>query len=243
MRINVLGVSIDLVEINDALAYVERCIQDCEKRKYILSVNAEKIMMLNHDSPLKIFFNRADLLLPDGVGTVIAARWLHKRTVKRITGVDLMENICDQAPRKNYRIFLYGAREEVNYAATENLRRLYPGIRIVGRSHGYLNDGLMRNLIDKINESKAHILFIALGSPKQEEWIREYKDMLNVNICQGIGGTLDIVSGKSKRSPQNIQRLGLEWLYRLIKEPKRIRRQKVFPLFLFSVLKEWLLRG
>lgn len=240
-RFSILGVSVDAVDTDYALAYIESCIQNREKGKYILSVNAEKIMMLNNDPPLRLFFNRADLLLPDGIGTVIAARWLYGKKIQRTAGVDLMGKTCEHASKNGYKIFIYGAREEINCKAIERLNILYPGIRIVGRSHGYLDENMMRKLIDQINRSAAELLFIALGSPKQEKWIQQYKDKLDVNIYQGIGGTLDVISGESKRSPLRIQRLGFEWLYRLIKEPKRIKRQRVYPLFLFSVLREWIL--
>jgi N-acetylglucosaminyldiphosphoundecaprenol N-acetyl-beta-D-mannosaminyltransferase len=121
------------------------------------------------------------------------------------------------------------------------LKERYPGLKIAGRSDGYVKEDDMTALIDQINESQADILFIALGSPKQEKWFMTHKDALkHVRVCQGIGGTLDTIGGNVKRAPASWCRYNLEWLYRLLSEPKRIRRQIVLPIFAFLVFKEWM---
>ncbi len=141
-----------------------------------------------------------------------------------------------------YRVFIYGAKEEVNKKAVERLKEMFPGINIVGRSNGYVSEADMQNLIKQINESKAQVLFVALGSPKQEKWIAEYLPKLNVNICQGIGGTLDTIAGTVKRAPLFFRKTGTEWIYRLIKQPKRIKRHVVIWVFIFKIIKYWLKR-
>jgi N-acetylglucosaminyldiphosphoundecaprenol N-acetyl-beta-D-mannosaminyltransferase len=201
--------------------------------------NPEKNFSIPADGFLYRMFDRADLLVPDGIGMVLAARILHGRRLSRVPGCELMENICAMSARKGYGIFIYGAKEEVNSKAVETLAKKYPGIRIVGRSNGYVPKEGMDALVEEINGSGAQILFIALGSPAQERWISEYGDRLTtVRVCQGIGGTLDVIAGEVKRAPEIYCRLGLEWLYRLMDDPSRIRRQKLLPVFAALVLRE-----
>lgn len=238
IRGRVLGVPIDKVDMSSALEFVSVQIQNNKKGSYILAVNAEKIMSIQKDSFLRTFFENAALLLPDGIGIVLAIRWILGLEITRVTGVDLMQNLCKEAVKKGYKIFIYGGTEEVNKDVVEKIKNKYPGILVVGRSNGYLEESRMNYLINKINESDAEILFIALGSPKQEMWIQKYLPQLNINICQAIGGTLDVISGKTKRASKAVQKIGLEWLYRLINEPKRIHRQIVYPVFLIKILIE-----
>jgi N-acetylglucosaminyldiphosphoundecaprenol N-acetyl-beta-D-mannosaminyltransferase len=236
-RVRVLDVPVDVVDVPLALRYVEELVTNHKKGNYILAVNAEKFMQLQKDLKLKEIFENASLLLPDGVGAIWALRWRYHLIAERVPGADLMQNICGESVRKGYRIFIYGAKEEVNKKAVEKLRALYPGILIVGRSNGYVSEDGMEGLINEINRSMADIIFVALGSPKQEMWIKQYLPLLNVKVCQGIGGTLDAITGQTKRAPALFQKLPLEWLYRLIIDPnpKRIRRQAVIPYFLFRV--------
>jgi len=237
-RVEILGVPVDHVDMGGALEFVDTAIRDSKLRQYILAVNAEKVMALQRDGFLKRTFEDAALLIPYGIGAVLAMRLLHGLHAKRVPGSELMPNICVEAERKGYRVFVYGSEEEVNKKAVNALKSTYPGIDIVGRSNGYIVDGQMTDLIKRINECGADILFVGLGSPKQEQWIDKYLPELNVKVCQGIGGTLDTIAGNVKRAPALFRKAGLEWLYRLMEEPRRIRRQSVLPIFIFKVLKE-----
>jgi N-acetylglucosaminyldiphosphoundecaprenol N-acetyl-beta-D-mannosaminyltransferase len=152
-----------------------------------------------------------------------------------------MGGICNLSAKNGYKIFIYGSKEDVNKASVQKLLKIYPKLNIVGRSNGYVKNEEMERLINKINESKAEILFLALGSPKQEKWYMRFKNQLNtVRVVQGIGGALDVIAGNVKRAPEAWQKLGLEWLYRLISEPKRIRRQWIYPIFALMILISWL---
>ena len=236
-RLNILNIWVDPLTKEEALSRVEGFLINGNKPHLIFAVNPEKNFSVPRDPSLCKTFKSADLLIPDGIGIVLAARILYGIRISRIPGVEFMNSICELSVEKGYRIFIYGAKEEVNRNASENLRKRYPDIQIVGRSHGYIGETAMPGLIRQINESKAEILFLALGSPKQEEWIASYKDALkHIRVCQGIGGTLDTIAGNVKRAPAIWCRLSLEWLYRLISEPKRINRQKVLPLFVALVL-------
>lgn len=237
-RLRVLNVPVDVIDMKGAVKYIDNLIQDNKKRGYILAVNPEKVIILQKDLSLKQMFENATLLIPDGIGVILALRLLYRIKISRVPGADLMENICKESAKKEYKIFIYGAEEKVNRIAAEKLQRKYPGLKIVGRSNGYIPESQTNSLIKKINDSKADILFVALGSPKQEKWIQKYLPKINVKICQGIGGTLDTIAGTKKRAPKFFQKIGLEWFYRLIKEPRRIYRQVSLVVFIFKVIKE-----
>jgi N-acetylglucosaminyldiphosphoundecaprenol N-acetyl-beta-D-mannosaminyltransferase len=224
-----------------ALELVDRLVKGEKLRNTIFAINARKIISLDNDISLKTFFENSALIIADGIGVVWAVRWLLGKVLRRITGVDLMLNICRKAAEKGYKIFILGAKEEVNSAAVEKLKSIYPGLPIVGRSNGYIPKEQFSELTKKINCSGAEILFLALGSPKQEKFLQEYLPQLNVKICQGIGGTLDVISGTKKRAPLFFQKIGLEWLHRYLSDPSRYRNIKYLVLFTIKLLRTKLL--
>lgn len=236
-RLKILNIWVDPLEREKALSRVADILQHGQRPHAIFASNPEKNFSVPQDLDLYRVFAEADLLLPDGIGMVWAARFLYGAKIERVPGAEFMEDICRLAAREGYRIFIYGAAEEVNRAAADILPQRYPGLVVAGRANGYLGPEKMPALIRQINDSGASILFIALGSPKQEKWYAAYRDSLkNIRIVQGIGGTLDTIAGKVKRAPAVWRKYSAEWLYRLLSEPKRIKRQKVIPLFILSVL-------
>jgi len=236
-RLKILNVWVDAVDMERAISRVKQFLEKGNRPHSILAVNPEKNFSVPKDPILNETFRTADLLIPDGIGVVIAARILYNIKLSRVPGVELMEKICELAAKDNYGIFLYGAREEVNASAAKALAERHKGLKVAGRSNGYIKEQEMNELVSKINVSKANILFLALGSPKQERWFAAHKDALeNIRVCQGIGGTLDTIAGNVKRAPEIWQKYNAEWLYRLIKEPGRISRQKMLPLFGAMVL-------
>lgn len=222
--LSVLGVPVDPIDMAGALRLVDERVRSGATGSYLIAVNPEKVCALGRGSLSGDFLAGADLLLPDGVGIVLAVRLLRGCRLGRVTGADLMQAICAAAPARGYRIFLYGGTEEVSRAAAARLVERYSGIRIVGRSHGFVPQGRMADLVRRINAARPDILFVALGSPRQEGWMAEYLPQLNVAVCQGIGGTLDTLAGRTRRAPQWLRRLGLEWLYRLMTQPSRAPR-------------------
>jgi N-acetylglucosaminyldiphosphoundecaprenol N-acetyl-beta-D-mannosaminyltransferase len=176
-------------------------------------------------------------LIPDGIGVVFAVRLLTGRKINRVPGAELMPAICERAEKKGYRVFLYGAAPDVNEKAVEVLKSRYPGLQVVGNQHGYLEEGGMPTFIQAINASQADVLFVALGSPRQEIWVAKYLPQLNVKVCQGVGGTFDVLAGRVKRAPAIFRKLHLEWFYRLAAEPKRLLRQTALPRFVFQVIR------
>ena len=204
----------------------------------IFATNPEKNFSVPKNPILYKAFKNADLLIPDGIGIVLALWLLYGVRLQRVPGVDFMKEICRLAEQEGVPIFIYGARESVNKAAVEKLHAMFPGLRIAGRSDGYVTPKEMPSLVRQINDSGAKILFLALGSPNQEKWFADHAhELKHVRVCQGIGGTLDTIAGSVKRAPAIWQRFSAEWLYRLLSEPKRIRRQKVLPVFAIKVLK------
>ncbi len=236
-RLKILNIWVDAVTRNQALHMVEDFIEKGNRPHIVFASNPEKNFSVPRDPALYDTFKNADLLLPDGIGMVKAAKIIYGIDIKRIPGVEFMEEICGLCAEKKFKIFIYGAKEEVNREAVEILQKRYEGLDIAGRANGYLKEQDMPALVDKINVSGAQVLFLALGSPKQEQWFVRYRDQLeNVRVCQGIGGSLDAITGRVKRAPEFWCRIGLEWFYRLASEPKRIKRQKVLPIFAVQVL-------
>lgn len=237
-RIEILEVPLDLVDMQGAIKVAESLICNTSKPGCVLAINPEKVLALRKDDWLLGFFFKTALLIPDGIGAVWAARSLSGAKVGRVPGADLMQNLCAKAAEKGYKVFFYGAKEEVSAGAVEILKQRYPGLKVVGRRNGYVPSDKMNELVAEINASAAQILFIALGSPRQEKWVAQYGDQLQVKVIQGIGGTLDTITGHVKRAPIAWQRLNLEWFYRLLMEPKRIKRQILLPVFVLMVLKQ-----
>jgi len=240
-RIKILGVPVDCVTMDEAVDWAESVIhghQPCT----VLAVNPEKIIRAQHDRELLDRLRSADLLIPDGVGVVVAARLLGLGYAERVPGSELMPKLCERAASKGYTVFLFGATTEVNPQAVAVLRDRYPGIRIVGSQHGYVKVEEMSALIARINECQPDLLFVALGSPHQELWISRYLPQLKVKVCQGVGGTFDVIAGRVRRAPKFFRSLHLEWFYRLASNPSRLRRQKALPIFAYRILKERFIR-
>lgn len=235
-RIEVLGVPVDCVDMAQSLDAVETMI-DGDEAQTLIAVNPEKVIKAQGDPALLQRLRGAGLLIPDGIGVVIAARILQRKWMERVPGSELMPAICGLAAKKGYKVFLFGASPDVNEEAVKVLRSRYPDIQIVGQQHGYLEDGDMQQLVERINASFADVLFVALGSPKQELWMDRYLGQLNVKVCQGVGGTFDVIAGRVKRAPPFFLKFHMEWLYRLLSNPQRLMRQTALPKFAFQVVR------
>ncbi len=247
-RLKILDIWVDPVDRGEAVARARSFLRNDARPHSIFAANPEKNYSVPRDPVLYETYKNADLLLPDGIGMVIAARLLSGCTIERVPGSEFIFDLCRLAVAEDCGLFVYGSTEPVNRKAVELLEERFPGLKISGRSNGYISKEDMPELIERINASGAKILFIALGSPSQERWFATYKESLqHVRIVQGVGGTLDTIAGTVKRAPQIWRRYSAEWLYRLITQPSRIKRQKVLPLFAAAVcaakLKLLLARG
>ena len=236
-RVDVLGVPIDCLDMQATITLVEELLAG-DSTSAIIAVNPEKVMKARQDPILLKQIASAGVLIPDGIGVVLAARLLRGCSLMRVPGSELMPEICALAATHEYKVFLYGAAAEVIEQALATLRHRYPTLQIAGYQDGYLDEEEMPSLIDRINASGADILFVALGSPRQELWMSKYLSSLNVRICQGVGGTFDVIAGKVRRAPRIICVLQLEWLYRLAMSPGRLLRQTALPVFAGLVLRD-----
>ena len=238
-RIEILGVPVDCVTMPEALDVVDQLVSDGAQGTAI-AVNPEKIIKAQTDSELQGHLANAALLIPDGIGVVMAARLLGLGRMERVAGADLMPEICGRAAERGYSVYLYGASQDVNDKACKVLQQRYPSLRIAGSSNGFRKDEDMLGLIDEINASGASVLFIALGSPRQELWMARYLHSTSINVCQGVGGTFDVLAGNVRRAPALWRKLNLEWAYRLLSQPSRLLRQTALPRFAWRVFREWL---
>ena len=236
-RIEILGVPVDCLTM-DRTVDLAASVLAGNVAHSIVAVNPEKVMRAHYDPKLREQLQRAGILIPDGIGVVVAARILGLGRFERVPGSELMPRLCELAARTGRRVFLFGAAPDVNVRAAQVLQTRYRGLTIAGTQHGFLKDADMPGLIGRINASQADILFVALGSPKQEDWIDRYLPQLNVKICQGVGGTFDVIAGRVRRAPAAFRAVHLEWLYRLVSNPRRLHRQTALPRFAFHVLKQ-----
>jgi N-acetylglucosaminyldiphosphoundecaprenol N-acetyl-beta-D-mannosaminyltransferase len=232
-RCFIFGVGVDRIDMERMVHSAEATVLAGDQCS-IFAVNPEKIMAAQRNPVLRESLNAAEYLIPDGIGAVIAARMRGTHIRERVPGSELMPRLCALAATRGYRVFLYGAREQINAAAAHHLKKQFPGIRIVGRHNGYVDAADHEALIEQINAAAPHLLFVALGSPKQEEWIYRNRGRLRVNVIQGVGGTFDVIAGAVRRAPPLWIRWHLEWLYRLLVQPSRLRRQT--PLLQFAML-------
>ena len=242
-RVSILGVPMDCVSMAQAVLLADDALR-AGRQLAIYSINPEKIVAADADPRLLEAIGAAGLLIPDGIGAVLAARLGGARGVARVPGADLMPELCSLAALRGYPIFLFGARPEVTPRACRALMEAYPGLKIVGHQNGYLSATEKEQLPARINASGARLLFVGVGSPQQELWIHENMPRLTtVNICQGVGGTLDVLAGRVRRAPVAWRKSYLEWLYRFLSEPSRLRRFPRLMNFAWRIWKEGVVVG
>ena len=205
------------------------------RKAFWVAINPQKIYRAWHDPKLLDIVRRADAAICDGVGVSLAAKILHGRVIKRCTGCDLFFALLAEAARKGWRVFLLGASPESNRGACSRLREAYPGLMIAGSRDGYFTDSSA--VIAEINASRPDMLFVAMGSPRQEYWIAEHHDEIHAGFCLGVGGSFDIASGAARRAPGLFRKTGTEFLYQLLTEPrKRLKRQLVYFPYMIRVV-------
>lgn len=242
-KIRILGINIDKVDMKEAL---KRSIEKIEKKEkfFVVTPNSEIIVNAVKDDKLFDLINSADMVVADGIGVVLASKIVGKPLQERVTGIDLLENLIEYASKNNKKVFLLGGKEGVAEKAKERLEKKYNNLQIVGTHNGYykgLHNGYEdseeeKKVVEKINQLSPDMLFVCMGSPSQEYFIKKYINEIDSSFFMGAGGSLDVISGNVKRAPEFYQKNGLEWLYRLMKEPTRIGRIMKLPLFMIKVL-------
>lgn len=198
----------------------------------IATVNPEFIMTAQRDVEFRRILNQADLCLPDGVGLLLAGRWLGRPFPERVAGSDFVYLLAQLAARNGWRLFLLGAAPGVAEEAAAVFQQRFPELNIAGTHGGSPDPAENEAIVARINESRAGLLYVAFGAPSQDKWISRNRETLSsVRVALGVGGSLDFVTGRATRAPRWIQDIGLEWLHRLVKEPWRWRRMLALPEF------------
>ncbi|MCL2817573.1 MAG: WecB/TagA/CpsF family glycosyltransferase [Clostridiales bacterium] len=233
-----LGAKIDDADMAGALLRLRPFIGRGEARQAV-TLNAEMLFRAQKNPELLRVINEADLVTADGAGVVWAARVLGVPLKERVAGVDLMTELCRRAAASGWKIFLLGGAPGVAELAARNLRQLFAGIDVGGTYHGFFagEEGGEEKLLARIEAVCPQILFVGMGSPRQEYWISQNRKRLACDIALGVGGSLDVIAGKVKRAPVFWQKMRLEWLWRAILEPKRIPRLLFLPLFVLKILR------
>jgi N-acetylglucosaminyldiphosphoundecaprenol N-acetyl-beta-D-mannosaminyltransferase len=231
----VLDCAIDRLDMSQTLA---RCQAMIEQGTFVqqVSINAAKLVAFHHDPELREIINRCGLVNADGQPVVWASRLLRDPLPERVAGIDLMHALIAMAEREGHGIYILGARREVLETAVQRLRETHPRLRIAGYRDGYFTDEQSPDVAAAIRESGAQILFVAMSSPHKEHWLDEYGPGLNVPFTMGVGGSIDILAGITRRAPGAWQRLGVEWLYRLQQEPRRLLRRYLVTNTRFGIL-------
>ena len=234
MKTDILGVSFDALTMREAVQRADELIKT-GTGGYIVTANPEIVLRSREDAAYAAAVNGADLVLADGIGDLYAARILKKRLPERVTGADLVPELLTDLAGRGGSVFLYGARAGVAERAGEKLGEKYPGLQIVGTENGYITDET--ELFAALEREKPDLLLLGLGAPRQELWMAENRSRLDA-VMIGVGGLLDVFAGDIPRAPKTWQKLGLEWLYRLLREPKRITRMARLPKILLLALRE-----
>lgn len=232
-RIDVLGVGFDTLTRSNTIELAKRLIDE-HKGAYMVTPNPEIVMSTWESEAVNAAVNGADIVIPDGIGVIKAANILGTPLTERLPGIEIATELLKYIAESGKSAFLLGAKPGVAEMAAEKLKKDYPGINICGTNDGYFKeDG---PVVAKINAAKPDFLLVCLGAPKQELWMAKNKELLDVGLMGGFGGTLDVFAGVVQRAPAKWQKLNLEWLYRCIKEPARFKKACRLPMFLLKAL-------
>ncbi len=235
-RVNILGVQVDMVNIPEAAEKIAGFLKE-DSFHAVYTPNSEIILAAYKDEEFKKILNDASLLTADGIGVVYASKILKRPIRERAAGFDIAKLVLEKIKDTNHSVFLFGSKPGYAEEAKAEMERMYPGLTIAGCRNGYFKPEEEPEIVKQINESGADLLFVCLGAPAQENWISRNKDQLtNVRVAMGIGGSLDVFAGRVERAPDFYCNHGLEWFYRLKKEPWRWKRMLALPKFAATVV-------
>jgi N-acetylglucosaminyldiphosphoundecaprenol N-acetyl-beta-D-mannosaminyltransferase len=233
-RIKFLGAPMDSGTMVDTVKYIETKLISKVFLQHVV-VNVAKLVHMQNDAVLRDSVKACDLINIDGMGVVLGARFCGHYIPERVAGVDLFHNLLEMSAKRDFPVFLLGAEQEIVEKTAKNVEALYPNLKIAGIHHGYFWDD-EEAVVNKIRESGAKLLFVAITSPKKENFINKWQDKLGVDFVMGVGGTFYVVAGKVKRAPVWMQNYGLEWLYRVIQEPGRMWKRYLITNSKFAYL-------
>ena len=238
-KINIRGILIDNVSLSEATETVKEFIDNAASPKAVFTPNAEIVQACIESEETATVINSADLIIPDGAGVVLASKILSRPLKGKVPGVDLGEEIIKLAVEHGYSVYFLGAKSGIGELAAKKLKEKYGDFKLAGSHDGYFDQQGEENekLVEEINALAPDVLYVCLGAPRQEKWIYKNKEKLrNVKVLIGLGGSLDVYAGTANRAPDIFIKLGLEWFYRLIKEPYRLGRMMKLPKFVFGTI-------
>jgi N-acetylglucosaminyldiphosphoundecaprenol N-acetyl-beta-D-mannosaminyltransferase len=239
LRPVVCGIALDAVTLRDAVETIDERIFAGEPYEHV-SVNAAKLVRIQNDRLLREAIERCELATADGQAVVWAARLLGHRLPERVAGIDLFRALLALAAERQYRIFILGARPAVLEEAGRRLEQEHPSVRVVGVQHGYYAAEEEARIVARIRAASPDMLFLAMETPAKEIFLARHREQLGVRFVMGVGGSIDILAGRRRRAPRWMQRAGLEWLFRLLQDPRRLAKRYVVgnTRFMLLVLRE-----
>ncbi len=236
-KVRILGIDVDNIDVDEAGQITKELIENSNKTcKVIVAPNTEFIMMAQKDEEFYNILREADLATPDSVGVMIGSKLQKKPLKQRIPGQMYFRKVLEVGEKEGWTFYLLGGKGDVPALAAENVKKIYPNLKIVGYHEGFFEKDSEEDVIAEINKLQPNVLFVAMGAPIQEKWIAKHKYELKVDVAAGQGGTFDYEAGKIKRAPVIFQKLGIEWFWRLILQPSRIFRMIVLPIYLMKII-------
>ena len=233
----IYGIPFSKMSLNETVQYLTEAI-DNRQTTHVITANPIMIMAALDNPAYERMMRKADLIVPDGAGVVWAAKYGGNPVAERVTGIELLNKLMEQGERRRWKVYLLGTTQEIIDAAAEKLQLQYPQVRIVGARNGFFGPEQDDEVVETIRAAEPELLFVARGADTQEPWIVKHRDRLGVPLIMGVGGSFDVISGRLKRAPMAIQKLRLEWLFRLLQEPKRYKRMLALPKFVLKVLRD-----
>ncbi len=233
----ILGVRVHRVGMQDTLNCIERWIAERVPRM-VITADANALVLAQQDKEFRTLLQTADLVTPDGAGLIWAARRRGQPFPERVPGVELVAQLTRLSHERGYRLYLLGAAPGVAQRARQNLLQAFPNAQIVGMHHGYFSPDEEPALLEQIRAVRPDVLMVGMGMPRQEKWIARHKDALGVPVSVGVGGSFDVYAGVVRRAPRWMQRYGLEWLWRLLHDPRKIAKVRNLPRFVWLVWRE-----
>jgi len=240
-RIHLFGCPIDALNMDQTISRIEEFIKNKKSRQHVV-VNVAKMVEVRNDPNLREIISSCDLINADGMPIVWASKLLGNPLPCRVAGVDLFQGLIRICAEKGYRPFFFGAREWVVEKVVDEFKARYPQLNVAGFRNGYYSEDEESGIAEMIRDSKADILYVGFSSPMKEKFLNRWMPSMQVPFCMGVGGSFDIIAGRTKRAPIWMQKSGLEWCYRLYQEPKRMwkRYAKTNPIFIWMIIKEYL---
>jgi N-acetylglucosaminyldiphosphoundecaprenol N-acetyl-beta-D-mannosaminyltransferase len=234
---HIMGIAFAKITLNDSVEMLGNVIErDKPELFHVITVNPEITMACQKDSLLRSIVDEADLITADGIGIVMVSRFKGGNLPERVTGYELLLRLLENGNKKKWSFYFLGADAITSEKACEVIRETYPNALVLGSHHGFFNQDEEVKIVEDIRSSRPDVLVVALGAPYAERWIHKHKLRLNAKVAIGVGGSLDVIAGKVKKTPESWKKLNVEWLYRLIQQPSRWRRQLILPRFAVRAL-------